>query len=273
MTYTLNSRSERNKIIFFRNDDVGLYSNRSVPQELINLTNIFVEENVPISHGVVPAAVNKPTVDWLKEMKAQYPHLIGIDQHGYQHIDYGCGEFGGSRAYENQRKDIEEGLELMENYFGNVPHCFTPPWNKYCVYTKRICDELGFRVFSGAVSPKLHARIFVKTGQFFNLNMMFGKPVSYHGKEYFNQKGFGIMEISVGLSVIEDYKFKKIKPFNAIYLRYKRCKKYFDFIGYNLHHWVFDSPEKLVIIRRLLLELKKEPDVSFKLIEEIGVCK
>ena len=42
-----------NKVIFFRNDDAGMYSTEPVSPELINLTNSFLEEKIPISHGVV----------------------------------------------------------------------------------------------------------------------------------------------------------------------------------------------------------------------------
>ncbi len=261
---------KRNKIIFFRNDDVGLYSNGSVSPELINLTDIFIKEKVPVSYGVVPGEVNEPTVNWLKTVKTVFPHLIGIDQHGYRHVDYGCGEFGNNRTYETQREDINAGRELIKEYFGNVPCCFIPPWNKYNSHTKQICDELGFKVFSGAVSPKLHARTFVKMGQFLNLNVMLGKPVSYHRKSCFSQPGLEISEISVGLSVVENYKSRKVKSFESINSRYKRCKKYFDCIGCNLHHWVFDSPEKLNIIQRFLVELKEEQDISFKRLEDIA---
>jgi hypothetical protein len=51
------------KILFFRNDDVGLFSNEPVSSELINMTNVFIEENIPLSHGVVPAEVNKDTIE------------------------------------------------------------------------------------------------------------------------------------------------------------------------------------------------------------------
>lgn len=259
------------KVIFFRNDDVGLFSNYPISLELINLTNIFIEENVPISHGVVPAVINKQTVNWLKEMKSRYPHLIGIDQHGYQHLNHGCGEFGGCRDYKRQKEDISAGLELMKEYFGeDFSYCFTIPWTKYTRDTKKICAELGFRVFSGAVSPKLHARVFNKVGQFLNLNVMLGKPVSYHKRRDFNQRGFTILELSVGIDVLQNYKLKQIKPYDTIKIRYRKCKRYYDVIGFCLHYWAFDSCEKLDIIRRLLRELKSDTQVSFKLIEEIG---
>ncbi len=261
---------DENRIVFFRNDDAGLYSKEPVSSELINLTNIFIEENVPVSHGVVPAVVNIDTVEWLKKIKLQYPKLIGIDQHGYKHQKHDRGEFGGSQSYLEQKHDIASGMELMKKYFGSAfSCCFSSPWVRYNRNTKKICDELGFRVFSGGVSPKFNARIFNSIGRLLNSNVIGKKEVSYHRKNNFTQRGFNILEISPGIDVIQDYRLKTIKPLELILPRYEQCKKHFNVIGFLLHQWVFDSKDKLDIIRKLLFDLKSDSHLSFKLIEEI----
>jgi len=81
------------------------------------------------------------------------------------------------------------------------------------------------------------------------------------------------LEISVGIDVIKDYKLKVVKPLDLIFSRYEQCEKYFNVIGFLLHQWAFDSKEKLSIIRRLLVALKNNSHVSFRLIEEIDSGK
>jgi len=261
---------EKGKIIFFRNDDVGLFSNERVSSELINLTQVFIQENIPIHHGVVPAAVNKETIAWLLATKANYPHLISIDQHGYAHVKYSAGEFGGTRSYSEQKRDIVNGLELMNRYFGpSFSHCFTAPWVKYNRHTKRICDELGFQVFSGGVSPKFHARIFNFVGRLLNLTVLGSKEVSYHRKGKFGQKGFKIPEISVAIDIAENYQERRLKPQNIVQGRYKQSEKCFDVIGFLLHQWIFDEKKKLEYIRDLILSLKNDKSISFKLMGDI----
>ena len=263
---------ENQKIIFFRNDDVGLHSDHEVSAELKSLTNLFIEEDLPIAYGVVPGAINSKTIDWLNEAKSKYPKLIEVDQHGYKHTDYnGFGEFGANRDYAKQKKDILAGLRLMEQYFGKYfSYVFSPPWYKYDGNTKRICDELGFKIISGAVSPKSYARIFYKIGHLLDRNWFLGRPVSYHKRNHFSQRRFNIREISVGIGVDKNVKLKKMKSYEEIHLRYQKCKKYYNVIGFCLHDSVFDSEEKLNIIRKLLINLKKDVNLSFRLIEEIS---
>lgn len=262
---------DKKKIIFFRNDDVGLYSNEPVSSELINLTNVFIDENVPISHGVVPALVSEDTVKWLNQIKMQYPNLIGIDQHGYKHVKHDIGEFGGKRRYEEQKDDITAGMELMQKFFGtNFSNCFSAPWVRYNSDTKKICDEHGIRVFSGGVSPMFYACIFNYVGRFCNLNVMCGKEVSFHRRNSFKQRGFNLLEISVGVDVIQNYELKLVKPIDLILSRYEYCKKHFDVIGFVLHQWVFDSVQNLSVMKSLLHEFKKDVDISFELLENIA---
>ena len=262
--------SDNRKVIFFRNDDVGLFSSEPVSSELINLTQVFVEENIPVSHSIVPAAVNIETVKWLLDMKSRYPHLIGIDQHGYAHISHGAGEFGGKRSYGEQKQDIAAGLVLMNRYFGSAfSHCFCVPKIRYNVHTKKICDEMGFKVFSGGVSPRISAQVFNMLGRAMNLNVLGPKEISYHRRADFTQRGFNIMEISVSVDVVQDYKTRMVKTIDTILNRYNQCEKYFDVIGFMLHHWVFDSEYKLAILRGLLKALRKDSFVKFRLLENV----
>ncbi len=260
------------KIVFFRNDDVGLFSKEPIASELINLTNLFIEYNVSICHGVVPDAVNTETAEWLRGKKSSHPHLVSIGQHGFRHIKRGKGEFNSKRSYQQQYNDIAAGMQLMKEKFGSdFSMWFSAPWIIYNRYTKKICEELGFRVFSGGVSPKLRARTFNAIGRFFNINTLGVKVVSHHRKNSFIQRGFDINEISVAIDVAEDYKQKKVKSLDSILRRFYQCKKQFNVIGFMLHQWIFDTEEKLEVIKKLLSELKTDSNVSIASFDSI--CK
>ena len=261
------------KTVFFRNDDVGLHSGQDVPTELAAVTNIFAEEGVPICHAVVPGAVNWKTVEWLLGMKSRHPGIISIGQHGYRHIKNsgnGSGEFAG-RSYGDQRRDIETGHGIMREYFGKaLSPWFAPPWIRYDGNTKKICDSLGFEVFSGGLSPKLRARAFNALGRVLNLNRLGPKEVSYHRRRNFTQRGFRVREISVSVDVVEDYGMRRVKPLFSILRRFRQCRMHYDVIGVMLHHWVFDSRDKLRAMRDLLQEIKADPGIGFLLLEDIG---
>ena len=85
--------------VYFRNDDVN-----SLDRELIEITDFFLSQDIPIIHAVEPANVNMDTIDWLNDVKDKKPELIEIMQHGYDHKKRSIGEFGGNRAYNDQLK-------------------------------------------------------------------------------------------------------------------------------------------------------------------------
>lgn len=260
----------KQKVVFFRNDDVGIHSTEPIATELIDLTNLFIDRGIPICHSVVPARVTKETVSWLREMKNLHPRLISIGQHGFKHVKHDRGEFGGKRSYHEQRPEITEGLAMMKKFFGaDFNRWFAAPWVAYNRHTKEICDELGFKIFSGGVSPRLYARIFNAAGRILNVNNISRKEVSYHRRNNFYQKGFNIREVSVSVDMVSDFTSRRVKPLGSIFDRFKSSKKYFDVIGILLHHWVFNTQEKIDFVKGLLTELQKDPNISFCLIENI----
>ena len=258
------------KAVFFRNDGVGLFSGSSPSPELVNFTEVFISEEVPISHSVVPKLVSEETVRWLREKKTTYPGLISIGQHGFRHVKNDVGEFGGKLGYQDQKDDIVKGYELMERHFGaDFSPWFAPPWVKYNRNTKKICDELGYRIFSGGVSPRLVARVFNGIGRMMRLNVMGGKEVSYHRRGCFTQWDFDILEVSVGIDVVLDYKQRELKSVDDIVVRFRECEKHFDAIGFMLHQWVFDDETKLDLLRKLFSKLRAQNSVQFCLIEDV----
>jgi hypothetical protein len=80
----------------------------------VNLTQIFLKRGVPITHAVEPGNLTKSTTSWLKQLKKEYPGLLEIAQHGWDHSSYLKGEFDNSRAYREQLNDLNRGRKYLE---------------------------------------------------------------------------------------------------------------------------------------------------------------
>ena len=108
---------------------------------------------MPISFGIIPAALTKNVGNFLNSVKRSHPELIELHQHGWAHInhegDRGEGEFGPARSYDQQREDLQRGRDTLEQSFGDgfFP-AFSPPWNVYSAGTIRALKELSFEVLS-----------------------------------------------------------------------------------------------------------------------------
>jgi len=262
------------KKIFFRNDDVGMHSpTNTVANDLINLTEFFIENNVPICHSVVPKLVNKKTVKWLQHIKQKTPDLLSIGQHGYLHQKYVRGEFGGGRSYDDQFNDILHGKLLMDELFkGSFSLWFAPPWVQYDKNTKLICEKLGFQIFSGGVSPKFEAIAFNRIGNILNYNVFLNKEVSYHRKSNYIQKGFQIQEVSVSIDVVKNYNTKELKPCYEIIDRFEKSIKKYNTVGFMLHQWIFDSNEKIELLNQIIDYIKlNHKNYQFLSFDQINV--
>lgn len=190
------------KYIFLRNDDVR----DSLDQELIDLTNLCIKNNVPISHAVEPANVTLEVVDWLLDMKKQHPQLIEIIQHGY---DHNRGEperkmeFGGNRTFNDQLISIQKGKQLMDSFFGDQwDPVFTFPYGTYNIDTLRVIDKIGYLAISSKTNFSVRNQIKNRVGNFLKKDFLLNKKVSYHDN-YRNQ--FGFKELSVSANLIRNY--------------------------------------------------------------------
>ncbi|RMF85342.1 MAG: DUF2334 domain-containing protein [Nitrospinota bacterium] len=142
-------------IVFVRNDDVG-----PLTPELEQVSTLLLQEEVPVSHAVIPARLTPACEAWLQRLLEEYPDLVEIHQHGWQHLDYGGeGEFGPGRSYAEQYQDIQRGQHLLYTRFGaRVVPCFTPPWHRYTRDTLRVLAALRFTCFSTKHTHKIPER-------------------------------------------------------------------------------------------------------------------
>jgi peptidoglycan/xylan/chitin deacetylase (PgdA/CDA1 family) len=128
---------------FFRDDDAGWASDR-----LFALLDLFARHAVPIDVAVIPAALDRDLATRLRRRPEAANGLLSFHQHGYAHANHEpsgrrC-EFGPSRLFDDQRRDIAAGARRLRRLLGQTPPIFTPPWNRCTETTGRCLVDLGF---------------------------------------------------------------------------------------------------------------------------------
>jgi peptidoglycan/xylan/chitin deacetylase (PgdA/CDA1 family) len=131
--------------VFFRDDDAGWRDDR-----LLELLRLFELHALPLDVAVIPAALDRGVA---RELRSRAGARLGLHQHGFAHRNHEPDgrrfEFGPSRAYADQRRDIDAGAGRLAALLGDVVQpIFTPPWNRCTSVTGRCLRELGFRVLS-----------------------------------------------------------------------------------------------------------------------------
>ncbi len=127
--------------MFFRDDDAGWDDERQLA-----LCDLFGALGLPLALAVIPAAVSPGLAGALLARE-----WLGLHQHGFSHSNHEvegrkC-EFGPSRSYAEQRRDIAAGRDALEAV-GIVTTLFTPPWNRCTADTGRALLDLGFTALS-----------------------------------------------------------------------------------------------------------------------------
>lgn len=240
-------------IIFFRNDDVR----NSLDQSLIDLTNIFIRNNIPITHAVEPANLTPRVINWLLEVKQSHPTIIGIMQHGYDHgvkNEYQKGEFGGQRTYEEQFEDLRKGMELMDKYFGcNWFKAINFPYAPYNLETIKAANDCGYKVLNSHFNRGLSRRIFYFIGHLLRKGILFNHHVSWNMKKY---PGTKMYEISMGISFIKRYINEctecEFYSFEEIRTKIDQYVKSPYPIGLLLHHRYHVSSQSMELINKVL---------------------
>lgn len=242
------------KYLFLRNDDVR----ESLDKELIELTEICINLQVPISHAVEPANITPEVSEWLLHVKKQNPALIEIIQHGYDHNKKNPSskmEFGGNRSLRDQLESIRKGKELMDKYFGNQwSPVFTFPFGTFNTATLKAVDLSGYKAISAKVSYNPKSRIKDFTGKLLKQDFLAGKKVSYHGSRRLN---YSFTEFSVSANLIKKYAgynkaihFQKHEILDQIML----SSKHTNVTGLLFHHRF--HTDQFTMISELLDSLK-----------------
>ena len=139
--------------VFFRNDDGGWADER-----LRELTNEFIEQDLPLDIAVIPDALTEASVDVIGAL-LEAGDRVAIHQHGFSHVNHqlsgrSC-EFGSDRNYEQQQSDIARGQQKLADTFGTqVTPIFTPPWNRCTSDTAVALQSLGFQQLSRIINSE-----------------------------------------------------------------------------------------------------------------------
>ncbi len=238
--------------IFFRNDDVR----HKLDKSLIEITELFIDKKIPITHAVEPANITKEVAEWLLETKKSNPDYIEIMQHGFDHSIKNKiikGEFGGQRTYNEQYNDIKRGKELMNSWFGNLWFpAFNFPYAPYNPAAIKAVNDLGYKVLNSHYNSGLSRKIFYLAGHLVKRGFLFNHHVSWNLNYYPDTRLF---EIDMNISFIKKYlnededaeffTFNDLKTKTLQYSKYKTT-------GVLLHHRYHNSQSKLKLVEDYL---------------------
>jgi len=238
---------------FFRNDDIRDSFDRS----LVEIQKIFIDREIPITHAVEPANISQEIVKWLLSIKEEYPHLITIMQHGYDHTIKNprqYSEFGGDRTYDEQYADIRRGKDLMNAYFGDAWFpAFNFPCAPYNHASIQALQNVGYKVLNSHFNIEWKRRIFYFVGHILGKGLLFNRHVSWNMKKY---SGTTMYEISMNISFIKHYINEDTDC--EFYTYEELCSKIDKYlasphpIGLLLHHRYHVTKESMRLISNLL---------------------
>lgn len=153
------------KYIAFRNDDIrpGMSLDG-----LKALNQVHVDENVPVTLGIIPRPNESVQANQLLQDGVFVPYMQSIAsnplfefaQHGYSHtrnqVSEKPSEFIGL-SYDDQYNRILKGRTDFVQAFGMAPKTFIPPFDNFDSNTLKAVAALGFTEFSaGSVNDIQH---------------------------------------------------------------------------------------------------------------------
>lgn len=253
---------------FFRNDDVR----SSLDDQLVELTELFINAGIPISHAVEPANVSDEVVQWLIEKKQRHPELIEIIQHGYDHslnvlIEANKkiykGEFGGNQSYSFQHTRIKNGMNIMNEKFGDLwfkAFCF--PFGGRNEESIKVLSDLGFKVVNGSQDYTLKSSIFYAIGRALQREYLLGRKISWNLKHRYDGR---IFQIDTSISIIKKFIDDKM---NGAYYTYDELIHLITLYssrrkanGIVFHHR-YHTDDTNQLIRNLLLAIKNNNSIT-----------
>ena len=133
------------KAVIFRMDDLQGWW---LEEEANKLVNIHIENNIPITLGVVSGClherVGEPNsiTENLKKWNRDNKNLVEIASHSHNHENYE------TWSLDKQVEDIKKSKEELNN-LGINPVTFIPPYNWGNEYTPQAINDAGFKIGVG----------------------------------------------------------------------------------------------------------------------------
>lgn len=265
-------RTKRETRVFFRDDDVGEFSD-----PLRATMDLLLTRGIPCHYQVVPDFLDASSAGELRRCQEQYPDLIFFNQHGLRHSQELDGnlvhsEFDGGRPYEDQLRDIGQGRDMLEQSLSESfsSRIFTPPCHKYDLQTLRVLGDLGFEMLSASVRSDWPSRAYYAVGRRIGRIGLMGKRVSYHRRRTPDPR---VSEVSIAIDVHEDRTASGVlveKTAQSLWEEFARHRDRLDGIGVMLHHQACDSQTKLTALEDFVQRLHADPSVRFVNMHELA---
>lgn len=139
------------KNIFIRVDDLG----RDADRDSFLLSEIE-KYKLPSVLSIVPGWLSDESAAMLKSFVQNSEETMEIAQHGYQHKNHAPAherkfEFGHSRTFAKQMKDIHKGQMLLRKHFNRYAKLFVPPHDRLNQDTLYILAQLDFEICIGSI--------------------------------------------------------------------------------------------------------------------------
>lgn len=170
--FAQNSQSTTLKFII-RVDDILSRNTSILPRSIIPLQDSIASRGGKVTWGVMPHRfLETPNLDGVlaNELKQSISNGHEASQHGYIHIcqrcnrsshEMYCTTFNTAFNQTEQRKLIDDGIQLFEDYVGIKPTSFIPPGHIFDEITYQALENVGINVFSDDTEAKyLGERIF-----------------------------------------------------------------------------------------------------------------
>jgi len=257
--------------VFIRNDDVGVDSDPTIhhnnncdyiPDSLKGIVKICIDNNIPITLGIIPDRLNEKTSLWIRNLMKKHSKIIEIAQHGYRHIDHGCKEFGSCRSYDKQYNDILNGMNTIKYFLGTTPKIFIPPHNRYNATTISVLKNIGFKILSAKYRRGFLRGGINLIGHLAKRDTILDIPVSYH------ERNRDMKEISISIDLASSYTKKVMKSEEVVLDEVMNYSKHCNIIGLMIHHWMFKKRD-LKTLQNIILKLKKH--YEFKKIGQLVI--
>ncbi len=235
-------------IVIFRMDDP---QPRWKEERLRRSIDLFSEERVPLTLGVIPRPLNKFSVadypsfiSYLRGLTRARGGLIEVAQHGYTHLKMtdvgGTSEFAGL-PLDGQLEMMARGREILTSA-GFEPLVFIPPFDTYDNGTLEAAKEVGFEVFSARYSDEGDP----------------GSPVVLDG----------IVIINAATSLTKDWETGSVRSYEELKEEFDKIYEKGGVFVLEMHYYRFDGRTTLTVSK--LIHYMKGKDVAFMKLGEFG---
>lgn len=250
-------------VVFFRNHGVG-----ELTPELVAVSELLWEQEVPVTHAVEPGNLTDECAAWLRERQAENGRLLEITQHGYHGARHEAGEFGGGRSYREQYDDLERGLKIMDDRFGDGWfRAISLPQGHHNRDTLRAIEDLGYLSLSGRHDAGLSGKLVRSIGRV----LKGGRGGSDRlGQHLAAVPGTNAFAISWTIDLLADGAGDGLADRDDLLRRFEEARGRTDVIGWRLHHRLHGTPASLDLLRETVAELRGlQPAIEFRNSAEI----